>query len=350
MSMTGTMSMKLLLIESVTAGACDRPLQRGLLEEAELMLAAMVAETLAGAGPRRAGLASRLLRRADLPSRAPDAEIRVPIGGWSVAWPGALADVDAVWLVAPESGGELAALSRQVEAHGARLLGPSSAAVVVAGSKSACHAALLGRVRQPCDVTAGDGWVIKPDDGVAAEGVRRFRSAPEAVSGRQDIVGGTLGPTMPDMPSGQIVQPFVAGEALSLCVLSDGQAARVLSVNRQHIAWGADGRARYCGGVTNAIASRDRFLPMVRAVQAAIPGLWGCWGVDLVMPADGQPVLIEVNPRLTTAFAHLRAAIGFDLLGAVLALAAGQPLASLPQVPAGHAVGFRLADAVEAAP
>jgi predicted ATP-grasp superfamily ATP-dependent carboligase len=328
MSMTGTMSMKLLLIESVTAGAFDRPLQHDLLEEAELMLAAMVAETLAGAGAERR-LSSRLLRRADLAPRWPQAEVQVPTGGWSAAWQGALADADAVWMVAPERGGELADLSRDAEAAGVRLLGPSSAAVAVAASKSACHAALLGRLRQPSDVGVGDGWVVKPDDGVAAEGVRRLAADP-------------------GIAAGQLLQPFVAGEALSLCVLSDGRDARVLSVNRQHIFWDADGGARYCGGVTNAIADRDRFQSMASAVQAGIPGLWGCWGIDLVMPADGEPVLIEVNPRITTAFAHLRAATGFDLLGALLDLAAGRPLASLANVPAGHPVAFRLAGAQEA--
>ena len=293
------------------------------------MLAAMVAETWPVTGPARAGVSARLLRRAGLACRWPQAEVRVISGGWSAVWQGALAEADAVWMVAPESGGELADLSRQVEAAGVRLLGSSSAAIAVAASKSACHAALLGRVRQPSDVAAGDGWVIKPDDGVAAEGVRRLAADP-------------------GIAAGQIVQPFVAGEALSLCVLSDGRDARVLSVNRQHIVWDADGGARYCGGVTNAIADRDRFQSMARAVQAGIPGLWGCWGIDLVMPADGEPVLVEVNPRLTTAFAHLRAATGLDLLGALLALAAGQPLASLADVPAGHPVAFRLAGGLEA--
>jgi predicted ATP-grasp superfamily ATP-dependent carboligase len=137
---------------------------------------------------------------------------------------------------------------------------------------------------------------------------------------------------------------------LSLSVLGDGRDVRVLSVNRQDIVWDAGGAANYRGGVTNAIADRTRFLPLAQAVQAAIPGLWGCWGIDCVLPPDGEPVLIEVNPRLTTAFVHLRAATGFDVLGALLALAAGEPLATLPEAAAGQPVPFRLAGTLEAIP
>lgn len=318
------MSIKLLLIESVTAGAFDRPLEHGLLEEAELMLAAMVAETAPGTAAAAGGVAPRSLRRASLPQRGSDIAVPVAPGRWRQVWRDALSNADAVWLLAPETAGELAQLSGEVEAAGVRLLGASSAAAAVAASKSACQAALSGCVRQPADVSDASGWVIKPDDGVAASGVRRLPEGPRSV------------------PPGHLVQPFVTGTPLSLCVLSDGRDARVLSVNRQQIEWDVSGVAQYRGGITNAIPDRGRFAPMARAVQAAIPGLWGCWGIDLVLPPDGEPVLIEVNPRLTTAFAHLRAATGFDLLGALLALADGAALDAIPGVPVGQAIPFRL--------
>ncbi|MBU3694010.1 MAG: ATP-grasp domain-containing protein [Rhodocyclaceae bacterium] len=396
------MSIKLLLIESVTAGALDQPLAQGLLPEAELMLGAMVAEALAyhlasagetgsqsgpqqvgsGLGSAAAALGSpraprplapgavtpRVLRRASLPSRWPDIERPVAPAGWTAAWRDALAWADAVWLVAPETGGELETLSREVEAAGVRLLGCSAEAVAVAASKRATHAALSGRVRQPDDVGAAAGWVLKPDDGVAAEWVRWVAALGAGV------VGELADTASPAMPPGWLAQPFVRGEALSLCVLSDGRTARVLSVNSQHIEWRADGAAQYCGGVTNAIHDRARFVPLAQAVQRAMPGLWGCWGIDCVLPnglalasgpalgpgpslgsspppgpraaqvplgdsAAQEPVLIEVNPRLTTAFAHLRQATGFDLLAALLDMAEG---GEVPEAPAGHPVAFDL--------
>ena len=297
------------------------------------MLGAMVAETVAGTAAARAGVAARLLRRQGLAPRWPGIAAPVADGAWSAAWQAALSSTDAVWLLAPETGGELAALACEVEAAGVRLLGPSSRAVAVAASKSACHVALAGRVRQPADLPGSGGWVVKPDDGVAACGVHRLAAG-----------------ALPAVPPQHLVQPFVEGAALSLSVLSDGRDTRVLSVNRQDVGWDAGGAAHYRGGVTNAIADRSHFLPLAQAVQAAIPGLWGCWGIDCVLPPDGEPVLIEVNPRLTTAFVHLRAATGFDVLGALLALAAGEPLATLPEAAAGQPVPFRLAGTLEATP
>ncbi len=296
------------------------------------MLGAMVAETTAGAATVRFGVVPRVLRRAGLPLRWPGIASPVASGQWPSVWRDALSAADAVWLVAPEAGGDLARLACDVEAAGGRLLGSSSEAVAVAASKSACHAVLAGRVRQPADISHAAGRVVKPDNGVGAIGVRRL--APGIV---------------PVAVADVVVQPFVPGAPLSLCVLSDGCDARVLSVNQQQIEWDASGAAHYRGGVTNAIADRERFAPIARAVQAGIPGLWGYWGIDLVMPPDDEPVLIEVNPRLTTAFVHLRAATGFDLLGALLALARGAQLEAMPPVAAGHAVPFRLDGAAEAA-
>lgn len=134
---------------------------------------------------------------------------------------------------------------------------------------------------------------------------------------------------------------------MSLCVLSDGVDARVLSVNRQHIHWDASGVASYRGGVTNVRADRDRFAALAQAVQISIPGLWGCWGIDLVLPCDDDPVLIEVNPRLTTAFVALHAATGVDLLGALLMLAEGRSIEAVALAPAGRAVAFTLDGTLE---
>jgi predicted ATP-grasp superfamily ATP-dependent carboligase len=50
-----------------------------------------------------------------------------------------------------------------------------------------------------------------------------------------------------------------------------------------------------------------------------VPGLAGFVGVDLVL-ADGGPVVVEINPRLTTAYLGLRRACAANV--AALALEA----------------------------
>jgi predicted ATP-grasp superfamily ATP-dependent carboligase len=54
-------------------------------------------------------------------------------------------------------------------------------------------------------------------------------------------------------------------------------------------------------------------------IAAAVPGLWGCVGVDLIS-TPGGPVVLEINPRLTTSFSALRRATGLNAPAMVLGL------------------------------
>jgi predicted ATP-grasp superfamily ATP-dependent carboligase len=72
--------------------------------------------------------------------------------------------------------------------------------------------------------------------------------------------------------------------------------------------------------LVNAVADTDgRLATLAQAVVAAIPGLWGYIGIDLVRTRNG-PVVLEVNPRLTTSYCGLRAALGLNAAGMVLQL------------------------------
>ena len=51
----------------------------------------------------------------------------------------------------------------------------------------------------------------------------------------------------------------------------------------------------------------------------AIPGLWGYVGVDLMLAKEG-PVVLEINPRLTTSYCGLRRALGINTAAMVLDL------------------------------
>lgn len=91
------------------------------------------------------------------------------------------------------------------------------------------------------------------------------------------------------------------------------------------------------GGVqtgAQAIESKigRRLAALAKIVINAVPGLEGYVGIDLVwrqptadpqLRDDGQPVVIEINPRLTCAYVGLSAALGRNLAGEILR--AGQP-------------------------
>ena len=61
---------------------------------------------------------------------------------------------------------------------------------------------------------------------------------------------------------------------------------------------------------------------------AALPGLRGYVGVDLVL-TDTGPVVIEVNPRLTTAYLGVRAVLDENVAAMALAACEG----TLPEQP-----------------
>lgn len=83
-----------------------------------------------------------------------------------------------------------------------------------------------------------------------------------------------------------------------------------------------DGVFTYTGTQVNALPDEDgAFAALVVRVARAMPGLAGYFGIDLILSEDG-PRVVDVNPRLTTSWVGLRAALGvnpaklvLDLLG-----------------------------------
>jgi predicted ATP-grasp superfamily ATP-dependent carboligase len=103
-----------------------------------------------------------------------------------------------------------------------------------------------------------------------------------------------------------LAQPFVAGEPLSVSVVvSSSEVVEVFPVGRQRL--GDDGTFAYLGGEIPASspwqADAER---LVRTVVAAVPGLFGHVGFDLIGDASGRLWLVEVNPRLTTSYIGYR--------------------------------------------
>jgi len=72
------------------------------------------------------------------------------------------------------------------------------------------------------------------------------------------------------------------------------------------------------------MADADGLLArLAQRTVVAIPGLWGYVGIDVLLTAAG-PVVVEVNPRLTTSYAGLHAAIGVNPAELVLGLLDGR--------------------------
>jgi predicted ATP-grasp superfamily ATP-dependent carboligase len=242
-------------------------------------------------------------------------------------WDAIAAEVDAIWAIAPESDGILGEIAQWIEGNGRIALGCPPGAIATAASKQATvdllssHGiATVPTLRCAPDIDlppSGHGWVVKPDDGVAAEGARLLATA-------NDVRRWCAGDPTAER---SVVQPFVPGTPISMSLLAQRGAAWLLACNVQDVRRCADGFV-YCGGVVGgAEALRPVLAPIADAVAAALPDLWGYVGVDLVVH-DDRPLVLEINPRLTTSYIGLRESIGINPAELVVRLV-DRPLASL---------------------
>jgi predicted ATP-grasp superfamily ATP-dependent carboligase len=297
-------------------GLAGVPLPPHMVREGDLMLGALVTDLLALPGVRVS-----FARDERLP--VPDQAMRAARVLWRAAQPPpiqALAreieSCDAVWPIAPETGGELERVARMVRGAGRILLGPEPEAIALTGSKLATAQRLAQANIDvvPCfrsgsawpDIDAP--WVVKPDDGAGAVGMRVFSSREQAAAAAAD-------------GSGLIAQPWVDGEAMSLCVLAGPGAVVVLSVNRQLLRV-SDGQVQLTGIEVNCEPVTASLASLAERVVAAIAGLRGYFGIDWVRTPTG-PRVIEINPRLTTSYAGLKAALGVNVAESVLGAATG---------------------------
>ncbi|WP_286164087.1 ATP-grasp domain-containing protein [Azoarcus sp. DN11] len=235
---------------------------------------------------------------------------------------------DRVWVVAPESDDLLAQLSDCVGAE--RWVGCTTPAIRVAASKSATRRCLAASgidvppAWQPGEPEPASvaGWIVKPDDGAGSVDAQRHAHFAAA---RDDLVARF------DRGAASTLEAWIEGIPLSLSLLCRAGRAELLAVNRQRIASSPGGAVVY-HGVDIGIAAIDgaagrRLAALAQQIAAALPGLAGYVGVDVVWPASSlsddaaataRPVVIEINPRVTCAYVGLSAALDRNLAREIL--------------------------------
>jgi predicted ATP-grasp superfamily ATP-dependent carboligase len=325
--------MRILVHEFVSGGGlAGQPVAPSLAREGGAMLAALVADLAA-------------MRQHEIVTTTDSRFwLRVPSGVEVLTLESATCDaqldeliaaVDAVWLIAPESAGTLEQLTARVERAGKIVLGSPARAVRRAADKAQLSERLARhRIPHPatavlfpdddCELAAcGIGYplIVKPATGAGCSGVYRVcdaRRLQQAVDISRRLCSGQP----------LLLQKYVRGVPASVSLLADGRRAVALVVNGQKIA----GRFQlsYRGGVTplehpRATDAADAAVRVCRALR----GLRGYIGVDVVL-AESSAVVIEVNPRLTTAYLGTRAAVDQS----IAALAIDACLGSLPAAPA----------------
>lgn len=315
--------MKLLVYEFITGGGLNgQVLPRSLAQEGDLMLQALLQDL-----SLLPEIEIVVFRDARLPPPFYGENVHVlPVPEGSgmlelfVDWTGRC---DAVWPIAPEIGGLLAALCECVQDAGKLLLTSPVAAVRIGGDKLRTferlqrHAIPAVPTYRLAEHLPGrhSRWVVKVRDGAGCGDSTIIGSAED-----YRRVKATL-----NEPGNFILQPFIDGEPASLsCLFKHGQAA-LLSYNRQQIVV-RDAHFELQGCIVNApCPDWERYRQLANRIAEALPELWGYAGADLLDTPDG-PLLLEINPRLTTSYAGLRHALQRNIAQYVVNL----PYTALP--------------------
>ena len=226
-----------------------------------------------------------------------------------------VADSDAVLVIAPETDGQLAERVRRVLSFGAKSLNCSPEAIELCGDKLrlARHfeshslptvpTEIIDWTREPATESRLNEWVIKPRDGAGSWLTFRVRTNSPEEWQRAATAYASAG-----ISHNALVQPFVAGLPLSVgCHCQPDGEVEVFPIGQQRLSRGFE----YLGGSIPAslpgvteVAVRE----LVRRACATIPGLNGHIGFDLLLPdADPtRPLIVEINPRLTTSYVGYR--------------------------------------------
>jgi len=263
-----------------------------------------------------------------------------PGGEGSATLDALIASADAVWLVAPETDRCLERLAVRVERSGKTLLGSGATAIRRASDKARLPRRLARhgvphpktRVLRP-----GADWgkaarelgyplVVKPARGAGCKGVCLARNARE-LRDALDIA------RLANGSESLLLQRYVSGTAASVSLLANGRRAVALTVNAQSVR--ASTPFSYRGGKTplDHPLAGQAVETALRACKA-FPGLRGYIGVDVVL-TESEAVVIEVNPRLTTAYLGVRSALGGNIgdVGNVAAIALAACAGALPVPP-----------------
>lgn len=242
---------------------------------------------------------------------------------------------DGTYVVAPELNDLLGARCRRVVELGGQLLNSDARSIQACSDKLETGRRLLESGIPTIDAQPlhefdpfAATWpvVVKPRFGAGSQETHLVRDAVELSSVQQHFDAGAL--------LGQaIVQPYVPGRALSAAVIvRDDRSVDVWPVAEQRLS--GDGRFRYLGGRLPALGVsagivQDVALGAVRVFS----GLRGYVGVDLLLPdaSPDRPLVVELNPRLTTSYIGYRRLARTNLAPHVLQVPWGDTAPAQPE-------------------
>lgn len=236
---------------------------------------------------------------------------------------------DVVWVIAPEFDDLLVSRTRLALETGVRVVGPDLETIQLTADKWRLFQ-LLNEAGIPTIetelLTDDFGFpkhfpcLIKQRFGAGGLGLERF----ERLEDWQKRI-----PELQTGSQASVWQPFVTGKTLSVAALVQAGHCELCPIGEQRIGW--ETGFAYRGGRIPVALERESELAiqeLVHRVCCLLPGLAGYVGFDLLMPdrTPHSPLLVEINPRLTTSYTGYRQLTPDNLAERVLRMHAGELL------------------------
>lgn len=316
--------MKLLVYEHVSGGGfADESIPANILSEGFGMLRTLISDFKAAGHNVTTTLDSRIAR------------INPPIGADCVVPVFSSHETqvnihkfaesaDAVYIIAPETGGVLKSFVELIEQTGAASLNCLACSIEKVSDKIAFYESMrklelplpemiifpvakdLKEIKKVIRRRLTFPMIFKPSDGVSCSGLSIVRN-------EEQIVGAVDKIKMSSSNKHLLVQELVEGVAASVSLFSTGSNAVSISLNRQDITIETpDNCSSYSGGVAPfGHPLETKAFEVAEKLVKSVPNLRGYVGVDFVL-TENEAVTIEVNPRLTTSYVGLRNVINFN--------------------------------------
>jgi len=223
---------------------------------------------------------------------------------WAI-WRQAMIACDAVWVIAPETDGYLEKMTTIAETLGKTVIGCDAASIKIFSDKFKTYALLkqfnidtIPSYRPDAwQADTADVWVLKPNDGAGCEATMLFTNA--------DLLTDCLANAV--VEETHTIQPYIEGDAASISCLVKAGKAYVISCNAQLVDIESN-QLQFKGCVINGMQRHwPAFEDTANQIAALFPTLNAYIGID-VLVREGNVIVVEVNPRLTTSYAALHKA------------------------------------------
>lgn len=322
--------LKLLIYEHTSGGGFrDKKVSSSILSEGYGMLNALIADFKA-AGHRVTTLLDSRLAAFNPPI---EADSIIPISSLREADANlkkVSESVDAVYVIAPESNQMLQTLVESVGRTGVLSLNCSADSIGTVSDKMVLYEFLneLGlptpetiafnalddevEIKQTLKRRLEFPLIFKPVDGAGCSGLSLVRNASH--------VADALIKIRAESSSGRVMaQELIEGVAVSVSIISTGREALPIALNKQNVTLRTPERhSSYDGGyvpLDNPL-KKDAFAAAEKTVKS-FRSLKGYVGVDLIL-TEKEPVVIEVNPRLTTSYIGVKHVVNFSIAQSII--------------------------------